>query len=76
MALRRDSSVSSLGARTIRSPLRLAPPSSHDEPVFTPDGARVLREIELPRQVMQVDPAGELWREVMSTTGQPSFRRR
>ena len=22
-----------------------------------------------------VDPGGELWREVMSTTGQPSFRR-
>jgi 6-phosphofructokinase 1 len=56
MALRRDSSVSSLGARTIRSPLRLAPSSSHDEPVFTPDDARVLREIELPRQVMPGAP--------------------
>jgi 6-phosphofructokinase 1 len=54
--LGRDSRVPSLGERTIRSPLHLASSSSHDEPAFTPDDARVLHEIELPRQVVRNAP--------------------
>jgi 6-phosphofructokinase 1 len=53
---RRDRSVLSLGARTIRSPLGLATPPNDDAPSFTPDGARVLREIEVPRHVLANAP--------------------
>jgi 6-phosphofructokinase 1 len=53
---RRDSSVSSLGQRTVRSPLRLATPPSDDAPAFTPDDARVLRDIELPRKTVHNAP--------------------
>jgi 6-phosphofructokinase 1 len=56
MRMRHDRSVRSLGDRTIRSPLRLAPSGSEDAPAFTPDDARVLREIELPRRAVANGP--------------------
>lgn len=56
MRMRHDQSVRTLGDRTIRSPLLLAPSGTDDAPAFTPDDARVLREIELPRRAVANGP--------------------
>ena len=53
---RRDSSVSSLGERSVPSPLPLARSPRADAPAFTPDDARVLRDIELPRKIVPGPP--------------------
>ena len=48
-----DGIVASLGNRVVPSPLHLAVKQNELSPGFTPDGARVLREIELPRRRLE-----------------------